>query len=82
MQLTSHQFKARSREKLADINLQAALKKLQGNFVKGRADRVAELPNFPEIRDAAAEIRDRAVRNLDHYLEEFERNAKIGRAHV
>ena len=75
MQLTSHQFKARSREKLADINLQAALKKLQGNFVKGRADRVAELPNFPEIRDAAAEIRDRAVRNLDHYLEEFERNA-------
>ena len=75
MQLTSHQFKARSREKLADGNLQAALKKLQGNFVKGRSDRVAELPNFLEIREAAAEIRDRAVRNLDHYLEEFERNA-------
>ena len=54
MQLTSHQFKARSREKLADANLQGALKKLQGNFVKGRADRVAELENFPAIRDAAA----------------------------
>ena len=75
MQLTSHQFKQRSREKLSDANLQAALKKLQGNFVKGRADRIAELPDFPAMRDAAAAIRDRAVRNLDAYLEEFERNA-------
>ena len=75
MQLTSHQFKSRSREKLADVNLQAALKKLQGNFVKGRADRVAELDNFPAIRDAAADIRARALAHLDFYLEEFERNA-------
>ena len=75
MQLTSDQFKSRSREKLADANLQAALKKLQGNFVKGRADRVAELENFPAIRDAAAEIRARTLDNLDVYLEEFERNA-------
>ena len=75
MQLTSHQFKSRSREKLADVNLQAALKKLQGNFVKGRADRVAELDNFQAIRNAAAEIRDRALADLDLYLEEFERNA-------
>jgi len=75
VQLTSHQFKSRSREKLADVNLQAALKKLQGNFVKGRADRVAELDNFQAIRNAAAEIRDRALADLDLYLEEFERNA-------
>ena len=75
MQLTSHQFKSRSREKLADATLQGALKKLQGNFVKGRADRVAELENFPAIRDAAAEIRARALDHLDLYLEEFERNA-------
>ena len=75
MQLTSPQFKPRAAQKLADANLQSALKKLQGNFVKGRADRVAELEDFPAIRDAAAAIRDRAVRNLDHYLEEFERNA-------
>jgi L-lactate dehydrogenase complex protein LldF len=75
VQLTSHQFKARSRAKLADATLQGALKKLQGNFVKGRADRVAELENFPAIRDAAAEIRARTLDNLDLYLEEFERNA-------
>lgn len=68
-------FKARAGEKLADANLQAALRKLQGNFVKGRADRVAELDNFEEMRSAAAVIRDRALALLDLYLEEFERNA-------
>ena len=41
---------------------------MQGNFIKSRADRVTELEDFPAIRD-------RAVSNLDHYLEEFERNA-------
>ncbi|HTE15967.1 MAG TPA: (Fe-S)-binding protein, partial [Burkholderiales bacterium] len=75
MQLTAHQFKSRAREKLADANLQGALKKLQGNFVKGRADRIAELDNFPAIRDAAADIRAHTLDNLDFYLETFERNA-------
>ena len=68
-------FKARAGEKLADVKLQAALKKLQSNFVKGRADRVAELDNFEELRTHAAAIRDRALNNLDVYLEEFEKNA-------
>jgi L-lactate dehydrogenase complex protein LldF len=68
-------FKARVGAKLADAKLQAALKKLQGNFVKGRADRVAELDNFEELRTHAAAIRDRALDNLDVYLEEFEKNA-------
>jgi len=75
MQITSMHFKARAGAKLADVRLQGALKKLQGNFVKGRADRVAELDNFPDIRDAAAAIRDRALANLDVWLETFERNA-------
>ena len=75
MQIASMHFKARIGEKLADVKLQAALRKLQGNFVKGRADRVLELDNFEEIRTAAAAIRDRVINNLDAYLEEFERNA-------
>jgi len=75
MQIASMHFKARIGEKLADQKLQAALKKLQGNFVKGRADRVLELDNFEDIRTHAAAIRDRALNNLDAYLEEFERNA-------
>src|SRR3989338_3362060 len=75
MQVTSMHFKARAGVKLADVRLQGALKKLQGNFVKGRADRIAELDNFSDIRDAAAAIRDRALAHLDVYLETFERNA-------
>jgi len=75
MQVASMHFKARIGEKLADVKLQAALRKLRGNFVQGRADRVAEVSNFEEIRSAAAAIRDRALGNLDAYLEEFEKNA-------
>ncbi len=69
-------FKARAGGKLADVKLQAALKKLQTNFVRGRAERVAELDNFEAIREAGAAIRERALANLDLYLVEFERNAK------
>ncbi len=68
-------FKATAGVKLRNANLQAALKRLQGNFVRGRAERVAELGNYEEIRSAAAAIRDRALANLDLYLAEFERNA-------
>src|SRR3972149_1775545 len=76
MQVTSMHFKARAGGKLADVKLQSALRKLQNNFVRGRAERVLELDNFEEIRAAAAAIRDRALNNLDAWLEEFERNAQ------
>ena len=75
MQVTSMHFKETASTKLTNANLQAALKRLQGNFVRGRADRVAELGNYEEIRTAAAAIRDRALADLDLYLQEFERNA-------
>jgi len=82
MQIASMHFKARASEKLADVKLQAALKKLQDNFVRGRAERVAELNNFAAIRDAAAAIRDRVITDLDLWLEIFERNAVARGAHV
>jgi len=82
MQVASMHFKSRAREKLADRNLQSALDKLQGNFVRGRAQRVAELDNFEAIRDAAAAIRERVLAELDTYLEEFERMAKARGAEV
>ncbi|MGH8701319.1 MAG: LutB/LldF family L-lactate oxidation iron-sulfur protein [Burkholderiales bacterium] len=75
MQITSMHFKATASAKLTNANLQSALKRLQGNFVRGRAERVAEFGNYEEIRTAAAAIRDRALADLDLYLEEFERNA-------
>ena len=82
MRVASREFKQRVPGKLADANLQAALRKLQGNFVRGRAERVAELDNFEAIRDAAAAIRERVLVDLDLYLETFERNAVASGAQV
>jgi L-lactate dehydrogenase complex protein LldF len=82
MHVTSGEFKTWAPVKLADANLQAALRKLQGNFVRGRADRVAELDQFPAIRDAAAAIRERVLADLDIYLEQFERQATANGAIV
>src|SRR3954466_9869081 len=82
MQINSMHFKARAGAKLADVKLQAALKKLQTNFVKGRADRMLELDNFEDIRTAAAAIRDRTISNLGAWLDVFERNATAAGAVV
>ena len=75
MQVTSMHFKPRAAEKLADPHLRRALDGLKSRFVPGRASVIAELDNFEEIREAAANIRSRALDHLDFFLEEFERNA-------
>ncbi len=41
-----------------------------------RADAVAKVPNFEEIRTAGAAIRDRVLSNLDAYLFQFEQAAQ------
>ena len=75
MQVTSPQFKASARDKIADRDLKRALDKLQGNFVKGRADRIQEFADYEAYRTAAAAVRDRALAKLDVYLDTFEKNA-------
>jgi len=75
MQVTALQFKRRAAENLRDENLQRALARLQTKFVNGRAAAIAELPDYGSIRDAAAEIRDRVLRDLDGYLRRFEQQA-------
>jgi L-lactate dehydrogenase complex protein LldF len=75
MEVTAMHFRRKAAESLGDEKLQQALKKLQSKFVDSRATAIAELPNFTEIRDAAADIRERAVNHLDSYLLRFEREA-------
>jgi len=75
MEVTAMHFKRKAAENLGDEKLQQALEKLQTKFVDGRAAAIAELPNFGEVRDAAAEIRDKVVRHLDRYLLHFEQEA-------
>lgn len=75
MQVQSMHFKARAGEKLADARLQQNLKKLALKFVTARASAIAELDDFEATRDAAVQSRNRALANLDGWLETFERNA-------
>ena len=75
MQVQSMHFKARSGQKLADQRLQANLKKLSSKWVAGRASAIAELDDFESTRDDAVQRRERALANLDVWLERFEQEA-------
>src|SRR4249920_3653918 len=75
MQVTSMHFKERAHVKLHDERLQHNLKKMQGKFVAKRRASLIELDDFEGTRDAGKAIRNRALDNLDVWLEIFERNA-------
>jgi L-lactate dehydrogenase complex protein LldF len=68
-------FKERAHVKLHDARLQDNLKKMQGKFVSKRRASLVELDDFEGTRDAGKAIRDRALENLDVWLELFEQNA-------
>ncbi|WP_025918029.1 LutB/LldF family L-lactate oxidation iron-sulfur protein [Herminiimonas sp. CN] len=75
MQIQSMHFKARAGQRLADVRLQNNLKKLSTKFVTGRASGITELDDFEGTRDAAIDMRMRAIENLDVWLETFEKEA-------
>ena len=82
MEVQSMHFKERAGQKLADARLQKNLKKLSEKFVTARAAAIAELDDFEATRDAAVERRNRALADLDVWLETFERNARARGAQV
>lgn len=75
MEVTSNQFKTRAKANLANPALQRALKLVKVKFVPNRAAAVAEFGAFEPLREAGKEIRNRALADLDVYLERFEREA-------
>ncbi len=82
MECSAGEFKHRAAQKLGDVKLQAALRRLQDKFVDGRAAALAELDGFDSLADAAAAVRERALADLDGYLLRFEREAIARGAHV
>jgi L-lactate dehydrogenase complex protein LldF len=68
-------FKETAHVKLNDARLQHNLKKMQGKFVAKRRASLVELDDFEGTRDAGKAIRNRALDNLDVWLQIFERNA-------
>ncbi|MDX2288407.1 MAG: LutB/LldF family L-lactate oxidation iron-sulfur protein [Hyphomicrobiaceae bacterium] len=82
MHATSHAFKANAREALADTQLQRALSGLPGGLVAQRTAARARLPEFEDLRDVGADIRNHTLDHLDLYLEAYEKAATAAGARV
>ena len=70
---TSRQFKANARAALADANIQSAMGGA-GGFVEKRSRAAGAVPEFEALRDAARDLKNHTLANLDLYLEEYEKN--------
>ena len=75
MQIASMHFKERAHANMADAQLQGNLQKIKGKFVAKRRESIVELDDFEGTREAGRAIRQRALDDLDAWLEMFERNA-------
>lgn len=75
MHVQSMHFRSRVAMKLADARLQKNLANVRDKFTRKRALAIAELDDFEALRGAAVERRDRALENLDVWIEQFERAA-------
>jgi L-lactate dehydrogenase complex protein LldF len=75
MHVASMHFKERAHKSLDDAQLQQNLQKFRGKFVTKRREALTELDDVDATRDAARAIRQRALDNLDTWLEIFEANA-------
>src|SRR5438128_3008408 len=75
MQVTSMHFKERAHANMGNAQLQRNLQKIKGKFVAKRRESLSELDDFEATREAGRAIRQRALDDLDVWLEIFERNA-------
>ena len=76
MQITSPTFKANARAALADTELQRALKHVRSGFIDKRAQAVAALPEFEQLRDSGRDIKNHTLAHLDLYLEAYEEKVR------
>src|ERR1043166_9254442 len=74
----SAEFDQKIHTTLADANLQLAIYTATGRLKDKRIENVADevLPDYQELRSQAHAIKQHSIENLDHYLEEFERNVE------
>ena len=75
MQVASMHFKRKSAIQLDNAHFQKNMRRFGRGFADKRAAAVAELDIFEELREAAKNIRNRGLENLDAYLIKFEQMA-------
>ncbi len=63
-------------------SIPAAVQQATGRFVSGRAARVAELPQFEQLRQAGSDIRQHTIENMDVYLAQLEEKILSAGGHV
>ena len=68
---TSGAFKENAAGAMADAGLQRALARSKPQFAKKRLAAVEKLPEFEALREAAKNIKNHAIANLDFYLEAY-----------
>jgi L-lactate dehydrogenase complex protein LldF len=74
----SVEFDQKIEKTLADPKLQLAIYTATGRLKEKRIETVASdvLPDYQALRTQANAIKQHAIENLDHYLEQFERNVE------
>ena len=65
-----------------DSQLRRNVRNATATIRERRAARIAETPDWPELRRAGAAIKDDVLHHLDDYLTQFERNATANGAHI
>lgn len=75
-------FPTAAAKALADPQLRRNLRGATGSIRAKRTEVVADLPDWEQLRDQAAAIRDRGIANLDTNLEQLERNVAAAGGHV
>jgi L-lactate dehydrogenase complex protein LldF len=75
-------FRAASRQALADPGLKQALGRLGTHFVQRRADAIERYGDWDSLREQGRAVRDYALSHLDTLLESFERNLIARGGHV
>lgn len=63
-------------------SIPSAVQQATSRFVSGRAARVAELPQWEELRQIGSDIRLHTIENMDGYLTRLEEKVKAAGGHV
>ena len=79
---TTPDFKENAHRALGDAELQKALGHVRQNFIDKRKAAADRLPEFEALRDAAADLKDHVLANLDLYLETYESRVRASGGHV
>ena len=63
-------------------SIPAAVQQATDRFVRGRAARVVELPQWEELRQIGSDIRQHTIENMDVYLTRLEEKVRVAGGHV